>query len=147
MSEPKPLSIRWFSRRAVVLHLLLLFEVPLCLLAGWWQANVALSGNTLSYFYAVEWPGFACVGFYTWWHLLHMPADEPIFTRAQTAGPDEAGEDETPAVPGYDVHWDPEHESPALRSYNAYLAEINFTGERTRWRPPSCRRWWQVMVR
>jgi hypothetical protein len=64
---------RWLSRRAFVLHVLLVVVVPLCLLAGWWQANVAMSGNTLSYVYAVEWPGFACLGVYAWWSLLHLP--------------------------------------------------------------------------
>jgi hypothetical protein len=82
---------RWLSRRALLLHFLLVVEVPLCLLAAWWQANVAMSGNTLSYVYAVEWPGFACVGVYAWWHLLHLSPAAAGAGAAVTAGGGAAG--------------------------------------------------------
>jgi hypothetical protein len=37
----------------------------------WWQASRALSGNTLSYVYAFEWPLLAGVVVYMWWDMLH----------------------------------------------------------------------------
>lgn len=150
MKDHVPFRTRWLSRRAFVLHALLVVEVPLCLLAGWWQANVALSGNTLSYFYAVEWPAFAGLGVYTWWHLMHMPPDEPVFARSKAADTRPGGvgtADRRAPVPSYEVHWDPEAESPALRSYNAYLAEIHASGRRRKWRRPRPALWSRLVMR
>jgi len=68
---------RWLSKRALLLHLTLAIWFPGCLVAGWWQAEVALSGNDLSYLYAVEWPLFAIGGVYAWWLLMHIDASTP----------------------------------------------------------------------
>lgn len=62
---------RWFSRRAILYHLLLVLIVPSCLIAGWWQVHRAAGGNTLSYAYSVEWPVFAIVACIGWWQLIH----------------------------------------------------------------------------
>jgi hypothetical protein len=62
---------RWFSRRALVLHLDVALFVAGCLAAGWWQATRALGGNTLSWAYTVEWPAFALIALAAWWHLIH----------------------------------------------------------------------------
>jgi hypothetical protein len=50
---------RWFSARAVRLHLTAFLVVVACLSLGWWQLERALSGNTLSWVYTFEWPFFA----------------------------------------------------------------------------------------
>lgn len=63
---------KWLTRRAVLATTALVIWVPGCLVAGWWQATVALAGNTLSYLYTVEWPAFAVLGVYVWWHLVHL---------------------------------------------------------------------------
>jgi hypothetical protein len=65
---------RWLTKRAVLSTLAIAIWAPGCLVAGWWQATVALSGNTLSYLYTVEWPAFAVFGIVVWWHLVH---DDP----------------------------------------------------------------------
>jgi hypothetical protein len=62
---------RWFSGRALLLHLAVAVIVPGCLVAAWWQATRALAGNGLSWFYSVEWPVFALLAIYGWWHLIH----------------------------------------------------------------------------
>jgi hypothetical protein len=62
---------RWFSRRALLLHLEFAVLVCGCLAAGWWQATRALGGNGLSWFYTFEWPAFALVAIAAWWHLIH----------------------------------------------------------------------------
>lgn len=62
---------RWFSRRALLLHLTVALVAPGCLVAAWWQATRALSGNGLSWFYSVEWPVFAVLAVVAWWHLIH----------------------------------------------------------------------------
>jgi hypothetical protein len=66
---------RWFSRRAFLLHSEFLLLVAGCLAATWWQLTRALAGNGLSWFYTVEWPAFACLGIFGWWHLIHEDAE------------------------------------------------------------------------
>ncbi len=73
---------RWFSRRALALHLAILVWFPGCLVAGWWQVTRALGGNGLSYLYSVEWPVFAVVGVWGWWQLVHTDP-ETVGLRAQ----------------------------------------------------------------
>lgn len=67
----------------MLLHLALAIWFPGCLVAGWWQAEVALGGNDLSYLYAVEWPLFAIGGVYAWWLLMHVDPSTPGRTAAQ----------------------------------------------------------------
>jgi len=71
---------RWLSPRALLLHLAIAVFAPGCLVAGWWQATRALSGNGLSWFYSVEWPVFAVLGVVGWWQLVH---EEPEVRRAR----------------------------------------------------------------
>jgi hypothetical protein len=71
---------RWFSRRALLLHLTVALVAPGCLVAAWWQATRALSGNELSWFYSVEWPVFAGLAVFAWWHLIH---EDPEAYRAR----------------------------------------------------------------
>jgi hypothetical protein len=77
---------RWFSRRALLLHLTVILVAPACLLAAWWQATRALGGNTLSWFYSVEWPVFAVLAVVAWWHLIH---EDPEAYRARKQRPPE----------------------------------------------------------
>lgn len=126
---------RWFSRRALGLHLALAVWFPGCLVAGWWQATVAMSGNTLSYLYAVEWPAFAVFGAVVWWNLIH---DDPesIGSRAlrrarrqAAAGP---GPD-LPVVESDDLKARIAEDDPEMAAYNAYLASLAEQGPKT-WR-------------
>ncbi len=66
---------RWLSKRALSLHAGVLFFVPACAVAAWWQITRATDGNGLSYLYAVEWPVFAILGVYFWWMLIHTDYD------------------------------------------------------------------------
>ncbi|MGO9964064.1 MAG: DUF3817 domain-containing protein [Acidimicrobiales bacterium] len=75
---------RWFSRRALLLHLEVLVVAPACALAGWWQATRALAGNDLSWVYSVEWPIFALLAIWGWWHLVH---EDPEAYRRRKAHP------------------------------------------------------------
>jgi hypothetical protein len=77
---------RWFSRRALRLHLTVVLIVPACLFAAWWQATRALDGNTLSWFYSVEWPAIAIFTIAAWWHLIH---EDPEAYRARKQRPPE----------------------------------------------------------
>lgn len=119
-------AVRWLSRRAVGLHVALAVVSPLCLFAGWWQADRAMSGNTLSYFYAVEWPIFSVLAVWGWWQLVHCESESRRLPRA-VRRPAAGG----PVRP---LRWSPEQESPSLRAYNRYLGELEATGRFVR--PP-----------
>lgn len=81
---------RWVSPRALLLHLAVVVIAPGCGLAGWWQATRALSGNTLSWFYSVEWPIFALLAIGGWWHLVHEDPAIYIKRRESARGEREA---------------------------------------------------------
>ena len=128
---------RWLSARACRLHAAVLVAVPLCLLAGWWQATRALDGNALSYAYAVEWPFFAGLAAWTWWQLLHTdpPADPAPADRAPKLGPALSpqrgpGAGARPA-PHPAPSWDRAAEPPELQAYNRYLQDLQ-AGRRPR---------------
>ncbi len=71
---------RWLSPRALLLHVEVLVVAPGCAVAGWWQATRALAGNELSWVYSVEWPVFAGLAVFGWWHLVH---EDPEAYRAR----------------------------------------------------------------
>jgi len=75
------MSVRWWSGRAVALHVTALVAIVAFALMARWQVQRALSGNELSWAYAFEWPFFALCAVYMWWKLLHdddsRPASRP----------------------------------------------------------------------
>jgi integral membrane protein len=87
---------RWFSRRALLLHLEVAVVAPACAVAGWWQATRALGGNTLSWVYSVEWPVFALLAVYGWWYLVH---EDPEAYRARKRAPHAVAGQETEDSP------------------------------------------------
>jgi hypothetical protein len=121
---------RWFSKRALSLHLAVLVWTPGCLVAGWWQVTRALDGNGLSYLYSVEWPIFAIIGVWVWWIQIHtdpqtvgLPAQRKLeAAQATTALP----------VPVAERHY--EDEDAELAAYNDHLAELAATGKSKTWR-------------
>lgn len=82
------MSSRWWSGRAVALHLTALTAVVVFCLLARWQVHRALSGNTLSWAYAFEWPFFAAYAVYMWWKLLNDGA-APARPRAGVPDPEE----------------------------------------------------------
>ncbi|MGD0083388.1 MAG: DUF3817 domain-containing protein [Acidimicrobiales bacterium] len=83
---------RWFSRRALLLHLEVAIIAPGCVAAGWWQATRALAGNGLSWVYSVEWPVFALLAIAGWWQLIH---EDPEAYRARKQAPRRSEQDAT----------------------------------------------------
>jgi hypothetical protein len=67
---------RWFSTRALLMHVGLLVFAAGCAFATWWQARRALDGNGLSWFYTFEWPVFIGIAVAAWWHLIHESAED-----------------------------------------------------------------------
>jgi hypothetical protein len=81
---------RWFSGRALLLHVEFWLVVAACGAATWWQASRALSGNGLSWFYTFEWPIFAGIAVAAWWHLIHENPEERAARKRQRAALDPA---------------------------------------------------------
>lgn len=125
---------RWLSRRAFVLHFLLVTVVPGCLIAGWWQVHRALSGNLLSYFYSIEWPIFAILGVVAWWQLIHDVPTPAEYERPRRERRSLLHRDDE--VPSPALVWDTALETPELRNYNQYLQSLSSGGARKTWGNP-----------
>ena len=108
------------------MHLTVIIVVPGCLALGWWQLHRALSGNTLSWAYAFEWPFFAAYGVYLWWKLVHERPDAPANLEAGVL----PAEVEDGHGLGNDEAEDEEDEE--LAAYNRYLAELSASDDRKR---------------
>ncbi|HVC71985.1 MAG TPA: hypothetical protein VNC61_17140 [Acidimicrobiales bacterium] len=129
--------------RNVLTHLTAAVVVPGCLALGWWQITRALSGNTLSWAYAFEWPIFAGYAVFLWWKLIHdQPGGEPIVDpdRAETkeaespgAGTTGAGAHPESEAAGATAGSEDEDEDEELASYNRYLGALNASGKRKHW--------------
>jgi hypothetical protein len=135
---------RWFSRRALVLHLVLLIVAPGCLVACWWQVHVALAGDALGWLYSVEWPVFAVFAVVFWWYLIHddpasraarMAAEMPSISTSPVGGRQQAGGAATASSPAMARRVEEEDEE--LRAYNDYLASLAARSSRKTWRNPS----------
>jgi hypothetical protein len=114
----------------------------------WWQTSRALSGNTLSYIYAFEWPLLAGVVVYMWWDMLHVRPDRGgrqhegaggVRTNGAAANTNGAAAsvnggavpEASRVAPRYR-----DDEDDELAAYNRYLAELNASGRRKTWRHP-----------
>ena len=138
---------RWLSKRALGLHAGLLFFVPACAVAAWWQITRATDGNGLSYLYAVEWPVFAILGVYFWWMLIHTDYDSVGLKGMRNRESSDAALPPTavahsPVTPVTPVIPVPvtlpsaapaDGEDPELAAYNARLASLSARGPQT-WR-------------
>ena len=71
LEQSHPRLYQWVKPRSLGLHLLFVLIATGCLIAGWWQVNRAMQGNTLSYLYSIEWPAFAAVAGIGWWQMFH----------------------------------------------------------------------------
>lgn len=127
----------WIARHVLTVVLVVGF-----LALGWWQISRALSGNFLSWAYAVEWPIFAGFTVFLW-------VREVRYT-LRSAGPEPAREPTSAAAPAAEREPTPTGSSraaltvrrpvrtvrprpvaavgdddPALAEYNHYLAWLN----------------------
>lgn len=84
---------------AIKLHVMAVLVIGVCLTAGWWQLDRALSGNGRSWAYTVEWPFFAAYAGWMWWKLLH---DEPGFAKEPPTSESPSADDAHAPVPEKD---------------------------------------------
>ena len=120
---------RWFSRRAIALHAVILVVIPTFTALCIWQVSRALGGNELSWAYVFEWPFFGGYATYMWWRFVH---EDPEARRGNGAVPTGAGasastETTEPGTP-------PSPDDAELIAYNAYLAELAARDKPKQWR-------------
>lgn len=133
-SQPSQREGMWTSRRALVAHAAIAVWVPGCVVACWWQVEVALSGDSLGWVYSVMWPCFAVFGVVFWWHLVH---DDPETLgsrglRGLQQTPNDVSDVERRMLLEETITL-AEEEDPELAAYNAYLADLA-RGDRPRTR-------------
>ena len=117
---------KWFSPRAILLHLTLVGWVSGCLAAAWWQIARAADGNVLSYLYAVEWPVFAIAGVLGWYALLNIEQVTEVQEQARREYEEKMRQEAQQAR-------DVEGESPELAAYNNHLAELGKQPRKKLW--------------
>jgi hypothetical protein len=139
---------RWTSRRALVLHAVILVWVPGCAVATWWQVGIALSGDKLGWIYTFMWPCFALFGLVLWWNLIHDDPDtvgarglrrlqqQAALTPSDDRASDDRASDDRASdgrAPD-DAITRAEAEDAELAAYNAYLADLRRRPQTKTWR-------------
>jgi hypothetical protein len=94
------------SRAAVRYHLVFAPAVCFCCAAGWFELGRAREGHTIAWVYAAEWPAFAVVFCFMWWHIM---------TGRDTRRPSPPPEHHDRDIPDDD---------PGLRAWRAYLEAL-----------------------
>jgi len=119
---------KYFSRRALALHLAVIVWVTISAVAGWWQVGRAVQGNSLSFLYSIEWPVIAVLGVLGWFALLNI---EKV-TESQAKEREEYEEmmrAEARAARAAQI----EHEDPELSAYNDHLAKLSHVPKKRLW--------------
>ncbi|MET0897683.1 MAG: hypothetical protein ABWY45_07210 [Mycobacterium sp.] len=115
-------ALRAGAHRRWAMILLVIAAACGCLALGWWQWTryESASGTFQNLGYALQWPFFAgfCVYAYRKFVLLEAAPPEPKSSTELTEIPEGLlPQRPAPANP-------PDDDDPALREYNAYLAEL-----------------------
>jgi DNA-binding transcriptional regulator of glucitol operon len=92
-----------------------------CLVLAWWQWQryESVSGTGQNLGYALQWPLFAAFVVYAYRKFVRYEEEPP-----QPHKPDAVTEIPPGLLPERPKPVEPEPEDPALRDYNAYLAEL-----------------------
>ena len=121
---------KYFTARALVVHVVLAAWLVMCVLAAWWQVGRAFGGNSLSFLYAIEWPCFAVLGFFGWWALLHVekPTEDDEVARREYEE-----RMRTEALAAREADATTSEEDPTLAAYNDHLAELSHAPKKKLW--------------
>jgi DNA-binding transcriptional regulator of glucitol operon len=108
-------------RRRPALILLVVLAAAGCLGLAWWQWTryESTSGTFQNLGYALQWPMFAAFCFYGYYKFVRYEEAPPV--KADTGGPTEIPAGLLPERPKPATA---SENDPALREYNAYLAEL-----------------------
>jgi hypothetical protein len=121
---------KYFTARALAVHVALVAWLVMCVLAAWWQVGRAVAGNSLSFLYAIEWPCFAVLGFFGWWALLHVerPTEDEEAARREY---EERMRAAAAAARAAESAVGPE--DPDLAAYNDHLAALATANKKKKW--------------
>ncbi|MGI5215071.1 hypothetical protein, partial [Plantactinospora sp. CA-290183] len=111
-------------------HVLTVVLVGTFVALGWWQISRAISGNALSWAYAVEWPIFAGFTVFLWirearYTLRGGPPAEADGGAARTERNASPGIRRPVRTARPRLAADGAEDDPALAEYNHYLAWLN----------------------
>jgi DNA-binding transcriptional regulator of glucitol operon len=111
-------------RRRPALILLVILAAAGCLALGWWQWTryESASGTFQNLGYALQWPFFA--GFCVYAYRTFVRLEEAPPPPADEGAPTEIPPGLLPERPKADPQDIDDTQDPALREYNAYLAEL-----------------------
>jgi len=125
MSEPRVARYRrqvsTTRRRRPALIALVIFAALACLALGWWQWQryESATGTGQNLGYALQWPLFAAFVVYAYRKFVRYEEEPPPAHK-----PDAVTEIPAGLLPERPKTVGPEPQDPALREYNAYLAEL-----------------------
>ncbi|KUH93466.1 hypothetical protein [Mycobacterium sp. IS-1556] len=111
-------------RRRPALIALVIVGAAGCLALAWWQWTrfESASGSFQNLGYALQWPLFAGFVVYAYYKFVRYEEAPPEPTKRDTIT--EIPEDLLPQKPSTTTQFDEDADDPALREYNAYLAEL-----------------------
>lgn len=118
---------KYFSLRAIGLHIALIFWILTCALAAWWQVGRAIQGNSLSYLYSIEWPVIGAMGVLGWYSLLNAEKVSEHKEKARREYEDKMRADALAARRAA------EEEDPTLAAYNDHLARLSQEPKKRLW--------------
>ena len=121
---------KYFTPRAIGLHLALIAWVALCALAAWWQVGRAIQGNSLSYLYSIEWPMIGVLGIVGWYSMLNT---EKVSEHKEKARREYEEKMRADAQAERELAAELEGEDPSLKAYNDHLAELSHTPKKRLW--------------
>jgi DNA-binding transcriptional regulator of glucitol operon len=118
---------KYFSLRAIGLHIALITWVVVCALAAWWQVGRAVQGNSLSFLYSVEWPVIGVLGILGWYSMLNMEKtteEKEVERRAY---------EEKMRADALAARERATEEDPSLAAYNDHLANLSHAPKTRLW--------------
>lgn len=127
MGRPRVARYRWkvstTRRRRPALIALVIVGAAGCLALAWWQWTrfESASGSFQNLGYAMQWPLFAGFVVYAYYKFVRYEEAPPQPTNRDIT---EIPEDLLPQKPAASTRFDDDVDDPALREYNAYLAEL-----------------------
>ncbi|HEV2427003.1 MAG TPA: hypothetical protein VGS61_02150 [Acidimicrobiales bacterium] len=121
---------KWFGARALGLHVALVAWMGMCAAAAWWQVGRAISGNSLSFMYAIEWPVFGILGVLGWYALINM---EPVAEGREVERRAYEERMRAEATAAREAARASEDEDPLLAAYNDHLASLATKPKRKLW--------------
>jgi hypothetical protein len=119
---------KYFSRRALGLHLALLLWIAMCATAAWWQVGRAVQGNSLSFLYSIEWPVIGVLGVLGWYALLNLEKATEEQEAERRAYEDKMRADALAARKQAE-----EPEDASLAAYNDHLAQLSTHPKKKLW--------------